>query len=74
MGGSGGAERPQEKIRKIKNQIISWLQKSGNPKRFGSMSPNQVAHKATQLLERIVEAETPPIITISNEIQKTTEV
>mgnify|MGYP001415699499 FL=1 len=38
------------------------------------MSPNQVAHKATQLLERIVEAETPPIITISNEIQKTTEV
>jgi len=36
------------------------------------LTPHRVGFKAVQLIENIIEAKTPPIIALTNEIQKST--
>ena len=58
---------------KIKKQVLSFLVKTRSLKEYDELTPHRVGFKAVQLIENIIEAKTPPIITLTNEIQKSTE-
>ena len=58
---------------KIKKQVLSFLVKTRSLKEYDALTPHRVGYKAVQLIENIIEGNTPPIITLTNEIQKSTE-
>lgn len=57
---------------KLKKQVLSFLVKTRSLKHYDELSPHQVAYKAVQLLENVIEGNNLPIINLTNEIQKTT--
>ena len=42
-------------------------------KEYDCMTPAQVAHKSATLIEKIFESDLPPVLALSNELQKTTK-
>ena len=58
---------------KIKKQVLSFLVKTRSLKEYDELTPHRVAYKAVQLIENVIEGNNPPIITLTNEIQKSTE-
>lgn len=58
---------------KIKKQVLSFLVKTRSLEEYDALTPHRVGFKAVQLIENIIEAKTPPIIALTNEIQKSTE-
>ena len=57
---------------KKKYQIIRFLQRTYSLKEADSLTPNQVAHRATTLIEKILESKEPhPAMTLENELQRT---
>jgi len=55
---------------KLKKQVLSFLVKTKSLKQYDELSPHQVAYKAVQLLENVIEGNNLPIINLTNEIQK----
>jgi hypothetical protein len=57
---------------KKKYQIIRFLQRAYSLKEADNLTPNQVAHRATTLIERILESKEPhPAMTLEKELQTT---
>jgi|TARA_B100000035_G_scaffold279656_1_gene259388 hypothetical protein len=57
----------------IKSKIISFLLTTQYRKEYDCMTPAQVAHKSATLIEKIFESDLPPVLALSNELQKTTK-
>ena len=57
----------------IKSKIISFLLTTQYRKEYDCMTPEQVAHKSATLNEKIFESDLPPVLALSNELQKTTK-
>jgi hypothetical protein len=55
----------------IKSKIISFLLTTQYLKEYDCMTPAQVAHKSATLIEKILESDLPPLLALSNELQKT---
>ena len=55
----------------IKSKIISFLLTTQYRKEYDCMTPSQVAHKSATLIEKIFESDLPPLLALSNELQKT---
>ena len=54
---------------KKKYQIIRFPQRSYSVKEYDELTPNQVAHRATTLIERILESKEPhPAMTLEKEL------
>jgi len=58
---------------KLKKEVLSFLVKTRSLKHYDELSPHQVAYKAVQLIENVIEGNNPPIINLTNEIQKSTQ-
>ena len=57
---------------KKKYQIIRFLQRAYSLKEADNLTPNQVAHRATTLIERILESKEPhPAMILEKELQTT---
>lgn len=60
---------------KKKYEIISFLQKVYNPDQLSDgLTPNQVAHRAVTLLERVIEGEHTPIVNLEKELMTSIKV
>ena len=57
---------------KLKKQVLSFLVRTRSLKQYDELSPHQVAYKAVDLIERVIEGNNPPLFNLTNEIQKTT--
>ena len=49
--------------------MLSFLVRTRSLKQYDELSPHQVAYKAVQLLENVIEGNNLPIINLTNEIQ-----
>lgn len=52
--------------------MLSFLVRTRSLKHYDELSPHQVAYKAVDLIERVIEGDNPPLFNLTNEIQKTT--
>lgn len=57
---------------KLKKQVLSFLVRTRSLKHYDELSPHQVAYKAVDLIERVIEGNNPPLFNLTNEIQKST--
>jgi len=57
---------------KLKKQVLSFLVRTRSLKHYDELSPHQVAYKAVNLIERVIEGNNPPLFNLTNEIQKST--
>ena len=57
---------------KLKKQVLSFLVRTRSLKQYDELSPHQVAYKAVDLIERVIEGDNTPLFNLTNEIQKTT--
>lgn len=57
---------------KLKKQVLHFLVRTRSLKQYDELSPHQVAYKAVDLIENVIEGNNPPIINLTNEIQKST--
>ena len=55
---------------KLKKQVLSFLVRTRSLKQYDELSPHQVAYKAVDLIERVIEGDNPPLFNLTNEIQK----
>ena len=57
---------------KLKKQVLHFLVRTRSLKHYDELSPHQVAYKAVDLIERVIEGNNPPLFNLTNEIQKST--
>ena len=50
--------------------MLSFLVRTRSLKQYDELSPHQVAYKAVDLIERVIEGDNPPLFNLTNEIQK----
>lgn len=53
---------------KKKYEIIRFLQKTFSLEQYDNLTPNQVAHRAVTLIERVIEGEDTPIVNLEKEL------
>ena len=56
----------------LKKKIILFLQKTQSVEAYDAMTPNQIAHRAAQFIENILNSKLPPKLAIPLELQVTT--
>jgi len=56
----------------LRKKIILFLQKTQSLEAYDAMTPNQIAMRAAQFIQNILESKLPPLLAISNELQKNT--
>jgi len=55
-----------------KKKIILFLQKTQSVEAYDALTPNQIAHRAAQFIENILNSKLPPKLAIPLELQVTT--